>query len=432
MSHVRAVVIRPGLSWFAPAGEAAFFNQTPEWVSAQWSRIVVIASQRWFRGQDDGVVLLQVPGIPVAEGRDRAAAAARFRADLRALGWKVSDGGDKTGWYSCFQEGAPTIHFGVGPWIRQDRTSLFDLADHAQTIAVRLAAYESLTGTPWRGTAGLSGCASIRQFHESKAGGGVPMWRWDKAPGEIIGCSFELRPTHHRRPPTEAELTGGGLGGGFVHQYDVRAMYLAAAMNVTVSWSAPERRGPQEFDPQRAGYWQVQRSSLGDDPLELLTRSYAFPDPLVWVTTPVVAYAIECGQPVPEVFDSLTGARQSRVLRGWAERMRNAREHAGTAILPAIKDTYARTVGMLARPGGRIYRPDWRDSIVDLARINLLRKVRNSGVNPLRYNVDAIWVWSEYSDGSTGPILDTGRIGGLRYEPDKTLTMDAYLERFPG
>jgi hypothetical protein len=114
-------------------------------------------------------------------------------------------------------------------------------------------------------------------------------------------------------------------------------------------------------------------------------------------------------------------------MRAWAEQLRDALAHPGTTpIRGAIKDTYARTVGMFNRPTSRIYRPDWRDTIVDLAKINLLRKC--AMVSPLRYNIDSIWVATDYADGRNSPFIDNNNMGALRYE--KTMLMTEYLDTY--
>jgi hydrogenase maturation factor HypE len=78
---------------------------------------------------------------------------------------------------------------------------------------------------------------------------------------------------------------------------------------------------------------------------------------------------------------------------------------------------------MLRRPGGRIYRPDWRDTIVDLAKVNLLRKLDAMNVDPLHFQTDAIWVATD-ADVPQKLFPDRGNIGALRFE--ELMTMDEY------
>lgn len=421
-----AVVVRPQVTWFARVGAPQPQSRpTIDWALEDLARLVHHAATRWFARE--GTIVVQ----PLAGDGYLKAVLRQLHQDAKADGWTASERGDETGWYTMNHPdpGRALVHLGVGPLIRQSRTSAFNLADPADIAAARLAEYERLTGAAWRGTAGMSGCAAIRAFQEKKKG--APLWRWDTAPPAIIGSSFELRGGTANRVPTAADLERK-----YVHHFDVRGMYLAAANTAEVGWSAPRSEGPQEFDPRRSGYWKVRRDQLPADAVRYAVKEGD--SATLWTTTPVMVWLAELGIR-PEVMDSVVSERTGRYLKPWAEKLTAALYDptARTDTLGAVKDTYARTVGMLGRPGGRIYRPDWRDHVIDRARVNLLRKVRRAGVDPLRYNVDSIWVATDETAEELGARLgayqndpmrwDLG-IGKMRHE--STMTPAEYVERY--
>lgn len=416
-----AAVVRPTLTWLAGLDnpDCPTPIDTADWAFTDWGRLVTTAGL-WFRQAGEGVLLVQDPRTPGTE-RERRKLGAKIVDSLGRAGWKTSESGIGTGWFFCEQQGRPIVMLGIGPWIEQGRTPLFDLEPDApaSVVASRLGAYHRLLGTCWRGTAGLTGNAMLRDMKAAtrERTGGEPLWMWKKAPPEVCGSSFELYSGRHWLPAGDAP---------FVHRFDVRAMYLAAAGAAELAWSAPEWGGQREFTPDRPGYWRIDARKI-NDPLHLLTRDC---DGLAWVTTPIVAYLIERGER-PEIHDTVTADRQSRIMRGWAERLRDARQVAEThvsafPIRPAIKDTYARSVGMMRRSTSRVYRPDWRDTIVDLAKVNLLRKVAAAGVEPLRYQTDSVWISSDDPHGRR-IFPDEGGIGALRWE--ETMLVDEYRKK---
>lgn len=399
-----AVVIRRGLSWFARAPRETMNRTTPDWAVTDLPRVVLAAGKLWFPREGEGTVLWQC-----TENVDTV----KMVEELRAGGWRVSDSGHDTGWFTVFRDGYATVHLGIAKLITQHRFPLARLGDEARHVAMALVRYSDLMGASWRGTAGMSGCAQIRAIHGWKPTGSQPLWRWDDAKSaDAIRCSFELRGARHTRPITEEEFNRA-----YVHQFDIRAMYLAASNVALLGRSAPELTGQADFDILRPGYWHVRRDQLRDAPAELVR---AGDSSLVWLTTPVMAYLHEQGMR-PEIFDSWTSERGGRYLKGWAERLTAAlkmtppAEDAGAPGLErALKDTYKRTVGMMASEGGRIFRPDWRDEIVDRARVNVLRKCANlkdaQNVTPLRYNIDSVWIAS-----NDGPDV-VGRGLGIEYD----------------
>jgi hypothetical protein len=426
-------VIRPGLTWFAAAGRTTTFHATPQWARTDLNRVVLSAQTMWFQGRAEGTILWQC----LATGDDLEAMLNLMIRRLRERGCSVTEKGLETGWFSVRHEGYPVVvHLGIGPRIAQARTSFGKLDDEAPLLAERLARYADLTGAAWQGTAGMSGCAAIRAHHEAKRSGGVPLWHW-KVPSVdgMVGASYELHPRRNRRDLTAAERRRP-----FVHHFDIRAMYLAAAGVAMVGWSSPEHSGPREFDPGHAGYWQVRRDQLGNPSAQVVRPGS---DPLVWLTTPVMTWLAEHGA-TPEVFDSWVSQRTGRYLRPWAERLTAARKaldpgsKLDAGVLDAVKDTYARTTGMMKRPGGRIFRPDWRDTIVDTARINLVRKIAATGLGPVLWNVDSVWfVHDQEQATGLGQLLgipydrngeEIDQVGKFRHV--QSLTVEQYLDKY--
>lgn len=421
--RIAAVVVRPTISWFGMTDETPMHVQTPGWMHAlDWGRLLE-STRSWFRLNGEGVVVIQLPQLAGLSTAGRRTIGAQLVQALAEAGWQTSTAGIETGWFTCLKEDFPPVTLGIGPWISQNRTPLLELgpAEPAVAVTQQLADYQRYTGGRWCGTGGLSGVNRIRNLREQQTRYGVPLWKWSSPDREVIGRAFELQGSRHNRD------IHGDIDGLYVHHYDTRAMYLAAAAAAELGWSSPERRGPQEYDPARPGYWKVAVADLvGYDPMAVLVRpDRADDNGMVWLTTPVMQFLTSVGAR-PEIHDSLTSERSARILRGWAEQLRDALKHSGPALRPALKDTYARTVGMFARPTSRIYRPDWRDTIVDLAKCNLLRKTLH--LSPLRYNIDSVWIPTTYADGRNGPLVDGGTIGAMRYE--KTQTMTKYLTTY--
>jgi len=396
-----AVVIRRGLTWFARYPREALHRSTPDWAATNLARVVLAAGSLWFPRGGEGTVMWQLPN-----NLDTHA----MVEDLTEQGWRVGAGGHESGWFTCRRDGYATVHLGIGSKIGSESFPLTYLKDEAKRIALRLVEYDALTGSAWRGGAGMNACAQIHHLHESKPSGGTPLWKW-KHPGadDVLRCSFELRGSRDFQPIADHQLAMR-----HVHHFDIRSMHLAAANVGMFGWSAPEHRGPQEFDPTRPGYWQVKRSDLVRVGPSIVRPGK---DPIVPLTTPVMTYLAERGT-FPEVMDSWTSERGGRYLKGWAERLDAALRQCPPSsdvkhpsLERALKETYKRVFGMLKRDGGLIDRCDWGDTGVDTARINFLRKVDASGYEPLRMNVDSVWIATD------DDVREAGRRLGVTYTP---------------
>jgi hypothetical protein len=176
-------------------------------------------------------------------------------------------------------------------------------------------------------------------------------------------------------------------GWGWRHRYDHVAAYLGAANVAEVAAGPLVRTGRVLFDKRLSGYWEIPAGPT----IDAVAERYPLMPPIVtahregetvWVTTPTVALLEQLGYLV-EIRDAWT-APGRRLLRGWAEKLRDV--WAGTASVPvlhkAVKYTFRETVGMLARRGGRVYRPDWALTIQAQERANLWRRMLAAGLAP--------------------------------------------------
>ncbi len=345
------------------------------------------------------------------------------------------------------------VHVGLLDEIDPARCPLFHPREDDPTrVAELLAAYHVATGAPWHGTGGVAGHGGIRaRYAEHARGqlGGTPLWFHRGPTAEQILASGPL--IWHR------DLGDDEAWYGFVITFDINAQYLSAARNALLAWDVLEEgrtqwTGRPEVDDDgrpvgqgRAGYWNIDVSGCRQDgpwvvnPRRILGNT-------AWVTAPVLAYLRDRGIKT-HVHQSLTCARGEYLLRGWAERLRDARQintaivrsgagpgSTAAGVLRAVKRTYTESVGLLGHEGGRIYRPDWQQTIIDQARMSLLRridKVRDRlGVDPIRVNVDAVsYLWPTMDDRDLARWLGVADgIGTFKHV--STITVDEYRAKY--
>lgn len=301
---------------------------------------------------------------------------------------------------------------------------LFRPGDAPEAVARLLHWYSEATGNAWRGTPATSALAHIRLTWGNDRY--QPLWNLGK-----IGPGWGVGPLVWSRPLTPEETAVGT-----VHTWDANSAYLGAAINAEVAWSRLTHTGPQPFDQAVPGYWQIQPDlkTFADDqdpdrpPLLGRVR-----DGLCWVTTPYAKFLQDRGDRV-EVVDSWTGQErlrddgtrvhpaQSRVLRKWGERMRDAvlAVDRSDPMAAPFKRTYKDAVGGMQRAGMRIDRPDWAHTVIDLWRATLLRRV---------YRVHAqtgLWPVAIRTDSISYAVPDHrsfGEIVGVPLDPSKRLQL---------
>lgn len=341
--------------------------------------------------------------------------------------WKYT----KIGPWTTYRRDGRRVHVGLVDQLDPGRFLLGDAAnDHPAVLTLNLATYQRIVGAAWSATAGTAGIGLLREHYLSNKEGQQPLWH-RKQPG-FLGGVGDIR---WKRQPTPMERRTLP----YVHQYDITAAYLSAAAQAILAWGKLERTGPIPFDASTAGYWEiavpdnqairVREGGPAVVPAQLIRKGST------WVTSPVLAFLMEMGRK-PDVLDSWTcpdwttetgehvqGSR--RWLRWWGEKLRDARKKAhGTDLALAVKRTPNEAIGLMGREGGRCYMLDVRDTVIDLLRCNLLRKIYTIGSAtgrwPLRVNVDAVYYPSDTTVPSAlGGVVDldtdTPTMGHLRY-----------------
>lgn len=402
-SHI-CVITRDQVCFARPSGTIALYDILPAgtlWHAGKLMRDTANA----FGSAKTGLLIVPTTPGPGYDLLDDSPANAwrQMEAAAMEMGFAPTGNGDgttfnrgwETGWGTFAYGDNQTLIMGVLDLIDQSRTPLFDIAAKAETITEKLVAYHAVTGALWRMTAGVSGCVGIRADRAARATSQLtlvgseapapvePHWRWDKAPEGIHGAGF----TRWTRTLFPAEKHCR------IATFDIRNQYLASMISANQGWGEPTRKPSSPFEPERAGFWQVgAKALLALDGPPLIKN--VDERGLTWVTTRVMTYLFNAGIN-PLVYDSWTAATSGQLLKPWATRIRNGLYEKNLADLwPALKRTYAETNGMLAVPGGSIFRPDWHWTNVDTAAINMRVKIDRVktfiGVWPVRVHHDAV------------------------------------------
>lgn len=314
----------------------------------------------------EGVVVVDTP-MPTPRNTQMDGAMFARRMAERLADWQFTEIKP----WTTFANEAAVVHVGFMPDVAQNPGPLLKGASSPKDIAERLGRYHMLTGVPWRYTAGVSGCVGVRARYTDPRPGRQPLWV-SQGPKGITGAGPLIW-----RGQTPAEGSDG-----LVVSYDVNAQYLAAMKIARLAWGELQNTGPCAFDPSWPGYWEL---SIDDIPIVLLdgklrppvVRAERAHKRGLWVSTPVAKYLSDLVGTI-DVLDSWTCSNGETIGRTFAERLIAARQGnfgpMGSAEL-AVKRTYAETVGMMGRPGGSLFRPDWASTIMDTARVNLLRRL---------------------------------------------------------
>lgn len=376
-----------------------------------------------------------VDGVKAADLRDQSDAA-------RAAGWQHAQ---IDAWTLFHRDDGRTVALGLRDSMNVLHLGvLFDKATDPAVLAVALDRYHRVSGNPWRGTPATSAHNAIRLSWENSAG--KPLWQQPKLPvrSGVGFCSWS-------RPLNENELWWG-----YVHTFDANNAYLGSAANAELAWSQLHHTGPQQFDASLPGYWLVDLST------DLLAH---LADPLrpplvaprngqVWMTTPYAKLLEDFGYH-GLILDSWTGREEfyesgkrkhpagARILRKWAETVRDGLPAKGTPVGDAARRTYKDAVGGMQKQGMRISRTDWGETIIDLWRATLMRRVwriyRQIGYWPVRIATDSISYADSNPDpralaaiihgGPNGHLLNSTALGQFHHEA--THTTEQWLERHP-
>lgn len=364
--------------------------------------------------------------LPRGDGKTHPALEA-----ARAAGWRVS-GIDP--WMTFWQPGTPSVHIGVRPWLRRGKGGNFELGDNETMVEqLRLYQFHKMVGTPYHGAnSGLAGIDLLRDQYSGKA----PMWtpgNWDRVPpaGTVVETVTDKWRT---------ELPDHGLA--YEHSYDARLQFLAAALNAKLAlgelrWVHGDQvplDGPASVLP---GYYLVTVPSwsfrdriphpLGD------RREYGA---RVWVTGATLELALEVAErdqvmAAPEVHEAWV-AVGGQVLKSWAGKIRDAEHLARLSkdkvLHDAVKHVYKAALGLMNRRGqARVFRPDWNQTVVALARCNLWRKMWKEGNSwgrwPVEIHADAVWYAGTTSNPDWPVSFKEGLgLGQFRHEATRAVT----------
>lgn len=300
-----------------------------------------------------------------------------------------------------------------------------------QSAAYRLGRFRELTGTHWVNTGGTSLMnLSVAEMFSASHPVRIEL---------TTGCPLTLEP---QEGPLgwQAAGDGGSLLAlpewakalGFIHAFDARAAYLAAMGRADLSRSSLRHTGPgTPIDPQTPGYWLIpERDYRLPCGVPILTSSGDRRH--VWVATPTAGFLIEMGLldygdavdswSVPDhtVTNRKTGKKRkvrdgARLMKSTAERIRDGlldipegtEDPDEAAVRKVIKSGYSELVGQFKTDSGAVRRSDWRDTIVAVANVTILRRVHQAweatggeqgGITPVRLNTDAAYYVTDTED----------------------------------
>ncbi|PPF32680.1 telomere-associated protein [Pseudoclavibacter sp. AY1H1] len=269
-------------------------------------------------------------------------------------------------------------------------------------------------------------------------------------------------PTPHIEPHTfpldrdlhwTRQLTDAELNHTYVHGYDRGGSYLAAAGGLSFGIGAAEHRDAPTFDPKKPlpGYWRITAPEheewLAPNPITSNPGSTPAGQDL-WVTTPRLRYAIECGYTDIEIHEAWVWTEHKRFLEQWVNRVRDARTSLDTvnpndqAARKVLKELYVRSFGMMDsttfRVGKKNFAPERFHMIQDQASVNILRLVNKIGTEqgrwPVAIDKDLILYTSDVADPLEAWPGETNKLGrGLgQYKPELTGNLADVLPHLTG
>lgn len=336
-------------------------------------------------------------GLPDVAPKDDPVTDHPFLLSIRQGGWEVSE---LAPWMRCTKgkEGEDgELLICVRRWVHPTDCPL--LHPDRRRTAYNLVDWYMSTGVAWWGTGGIVGSNLLRRdsMHRTPTGrpGVRPGIRWHlETPRGRPEWSTAETPYHPKRWSEERP-------GAYQYKVDAYANYLAAAQSVLLAGSQL-RKGPTEFDPKLSGMWLIETERWGH--IEELPdpAGYAHGSALRrWVATPTL-----------RLLDDLQRADRhggyvivrsevnhgTQIMRPWATHLRNLlldfpKGGQQPEMRAAVGETYKRMMGMMARPGGRVYRPDWTAQIVSHARSNIWRKASDAakgGFLPVHFKTDEV------------------------------------------
>ena len=299
-------------------------------------------------------------------------------------GWRLRLAGEPVpGWAWAADGVSAAVEVGVLP--ADPRRSPWP-ADPARLVE-ELAAFEAALGARWHLSGAVTSDRWLRAYY--RAPGGLRL-----AHSETVDVGIRLPVTHWARP------AGRRDSGGYLHAWDVNAMYLAPASSLALPVGPATRLRPP-IDPAKnppPGYWRLDHEG--------------------WVTTPTLVYARERGDTLT-VTDAVIWPEHHRWLEPWYRAIRDARHTLprGGPAHRALKEMYTAGIGRLGsmrRSGGAadpLYQPYWRHAIMAEADARFRRKIaaatERSGRTPIAVDTDCAW----YIHPSPNPTTAAAELG---------------------
>lgn len=304
------------------------------------------------------------------------------------------------------------IHIGIVPWLSSQTFALYAMADPL-LMQWRMYEWTRMLGVPFVGEqVGMSGHNVIRDRCTLKT---TPRWFLPKPMTDGQGPWRETTELPYSWKGPQPDF-------GWIHQFDATAQHMAAMNNVYVAGDLLRREKPGE--PVRKnlpGYYlvEVPHWALSGCLPHPIGRLRGEPGSPKWVTHVTLDFIMELHEDYgivdpPKLRDSWVSDYRCRAFRTFGEILSNALRESATyeedpVMRESLKTLYKATVGMMARPGGRIHRPDWTHAVIAQARCDLWRKAWREGSKaryqpprsddvlvgtgawPVRMETDALW-----------------------------------------
>ena len=352
----------------------------------------------------------------------------------RNVGWVV----DRLGpWMTFHRNGSPAVHVGVLPWLD---TQTFELIDtDPVTMAYRMQWMQAALGSAFRARPGVTAIAGMRTMIKGR----TPYFRphWDHVePVGRAGTRMRWEAPYIWTSPSSEVLQ---LDHKWLHGWDIRGCFLAAASAAELGRDALRHTKMHEFDGTSAGYWKVVVPPWNLDRVlpHPAGQNYKAGD-IAWITTPRLRLLLKLASVYgvisePEVLDSWTSPdKPARILRPWAERLRDMvvladlePDQDDAAVLKrALKHAYSHAIAMLRSEDASIQRTDWNDTINGEAFssffLKLFLQYLDDGRTPVQIFHDMAYFASDETDPEKdrpGTFDTSGKIG--RFTPKKVVEL---------
>jgi hypothetical protein len=293
----------------------------------------------------------------------------------------------------------------------------FGAAQTAGELLEALELYAAALRLRYRWSPGATGLALMRAVHSGPGGVKLPELA-QVAPVALAPAEF-LAPAQGLTKPRRAAA-------GWLHAFDVNAMFLAACSSIELGFGAPVTSrdiGPATLPPAAPGAdWKPAPGYY----LATVTKTppawpFSHGTRRRWYPAPALAYAAEVGAKA-RIYQVWAYPERHRWLEPWYERLRDARAAlaaetgpAGLIARAALKRTYAAALGRLAgswlEVGDATFRPDWRHAVIARAFANLHRHLAHvaahSGAWPIAQDLDLVIYASDLAD----PVQAAAELG---------------------